>query len=104
MNTCMFVYKAKNQYDGSLEKLKLRIVVGGYLQNKELVRDTWSSTASMKTLKYFLADSIKHKAAVHQFYFIGALLQEIFNNRVFVKLDSRYSEYLHHIQINLEEP
>ena len=31
---CMDVYKAKIQYDGSLDKLKLRIVVGGDLQNK----------------------------------------------------------------------
>ena len=34
---CMNVYKAKNQPNGSLDKLKLRIVVRGYLQNKELV-------------------------------------------------------------------
>ena len=31
---CMDVYKAKIQSDGSLDKLKLRIVVGGDLQNK----------------------------------------------------------------------
>ena len=30
----MDVYKAKIQYDGSLDKLKLRIVVRGDLQNK----------------------------------------------------------------------
>ena len=56
------VYKAKMQYDGILDKLKLRIVVRGYLQNKELVGDTWSPTASMRNLKYFLADAVKHKA------------------------------------------
>ena len=31
---CMDVYKSKIQPDGSLDKLKLRIVVRGYLQNK----------------------------------------------------------------------
>ena len=31
---CMDVYKAKIQYDGSLNKLKLRIVVRGHPQNK----------------------------------------------------------------------
>ena len=31
---CMDVYKAKIESDGSLDKLKLRIVVRGYLQNK----------------------------------------------------------------------
>ena len=59
---CMNVYKYKIQSDGSLDKLKLRIVVRGDLQNKEMVGDTWSSTDSMRTLKYFLADAAKHKA------------------------------------------
>ena len=47
----------------------------------------------MRTLKYFLADETKHKARVHQLDFIGAFLQEKVNNKVFVKLDSRYSDY-----------
>ena len=34
VTTCMDVYKAKIQSDGSLDKLKLRIVVRGDLQNK----------------------------------------------------------------------
>ena len=34
---CMDVYKVILQYDGSLDKLKLRIVVRVYLKNKELV-------------------------------------------------------------------
>ena len=41
VTTCMDVYKAKIQYDRSLDKLKLRIVVRGDLQNKEMVEDTW---------------------------------------------------------------
>ena len=38
---CMYVYKAKIQSDGSLDKLKLRIMVRGDLQNKESFGDTW---------------------------------------------------------------
>ena len=90
---CMDVYKAKIQYDGSLDKLKLRIAVRGDLHNKELVGDTWSPTASMRTLKYFLADSTKHKARVHQLDFVGSFLQANVKNRVFVNLDSRYPDY-----------
>ena len=89
----MDVYKGKNQSDGSLDKLKLRIVVGGDLQNKELVGDNWSSTASMRNLKYFLVDAAKHKSRVHQLDFIGAFLQAKVKNRVFVKLDIRYTYY-----------
>ena len=66
VNPCMDVHKAKIQYDRSLDKLKLRIVVRGDLKNKELVGDTWSPTASMRTYKYFLADATKQKARVHQ--------------------------------------
>ena len=68
---CMDMYKAKIQSDGSLDKIKLRIVVRGDLHNKELVGYTWSPIASMRTLKYFLADATKYKARVYQLYVIG---------------------------------
>ena len=83
---CMDVYKAKIQSDQSLDKLQLIIVVRGGFQNKEMVGDTWSPTASMRTFKYLLADAAKNKARVHQLDFIGALLQAKVKNRVFVKL------------------
>ena len=89
----MDFYKAKTQSDQSLDKLKLRIVVRGDLLNKEFVGDTWSITSSMRTLKYFLVDAVKHKEIVHQLDFIVAFLQAKFNNRLFVKLDSRYADY-----------
>ena len=40
----MDLYKEKIQSDGSLDKLKLRIVVRRDLKNKEMIRDTWSPT------------------------------------------------------------
>ena len=76
-----------------MDKLKLRIVVRGDFQNREMVGDTWSPTASMRNLKYFLVDAAKNKARVHQLYFIGAFLQAKVKNRVFVKLDMRYAAY-----------
>ena len=36
VNPCMYVYKANVQSDGSIDKLKLRIVVRGDLQYKEM--------------------------------------------------------------------
>ena len=89
----MDVYKDKIQSDGSLDKLKLIIVVIGDLQNKGFVGDTWSPTAFMRNLKYFLADTAKHKARVHQLDFIGAFLQAKVKNIVFVKLGIRYTYY-----------
>ena len=68
-------------------------MVGGYLQNNYLIGDNWSQTASMIPLKYFLVEYVKHKARVHQLYFIGEFLQEKCKNRVLLKLDSRYADY-----------
>ena len=93
VNPCMDVYKAKIQSGESLDKLKLRMLVRGDLQNKELVGDTGLPTASMRTLKYFPADETKHKARVHQLDSIGAFLKAKVNNRVFVKLDISYTDY-----------
>ena len=89
---CMDVYRKKIQSDESLNKLKLRIVVRGDLQNKELVGDTWSPTDFMRTFKYLLADATKHKAILNQLDFIGEFLQAKLKNRLFVKLDNRYTD------------
>ena len=40
-----------------------------------------------------MADAAKHKARVHQLYFIGAFFQAKGKNRVFVKFDRIYADY-----------
>ena len=65
MTPCIDVYKEKNQSDGSLDKLKFRIVVRGDMQNNQLVGYNLSPTASMRTFKWLLADKVKKKAIVH---------------------------------------
>ena len=72
----MDFYKANIQYDGSLDKLKLIIVVRGDPHNKGLIGDTWSQTSSMRALKYFLIDAVNKNSRVHQLDFIGSFLQE----------------------------
>ena len=73
--------------------MKLVICFRGDLHNKDLIGYTWSQPASVRTLKYLLADDVNHKARLNQLDFIGAFLQAKFNNIVFVKLDSRYADY-----------
>ena len=68
-------------------------MVRGDLKNQELVGDTWSPTASMRILKYFLEDATKHKTRVNKLCFIVAFLKEKVKNRVFVNLDIRYTDY-----------
>ena len=103
MTPCLDAYKYKIRSYRVLDKLKLMIVVRVDLQSKELVGDTWSSTVSMRNLNFFLAYTAKHRARVHQLDFIGAFLQTKFKNKLFVKLDSRYADYLQNIKITLEE-
>ena len=100
---CMYVYKAMIQSDGSLDKLKLRIVVRADLHNKDMIGDTWSPTASMRTLKYFLADEAKHKARVHQLDFIGAFLQANVKDRVLLSWTKDMKLILQNIQNTLED-
>ena len=40
-----------------------------------------------------MADAVKHKAIVYHLDFIGSFLQAKVNNRVFVKLHSKYADY-----------
>ena len=72
---CMDVYKENTQYIVSLDKSKLIIMVREYIQNKDLIEDTYSPKSSMRNLKYFLADAVKNKEIVHQLNFIGAFLK-----------------------------
>ena len=44
LNPCMYVYNEKIQSDGSLDKLKFKILLRGYLQNKYMIGYTWSPT------------------------------------------------------------
>ena len=71
---CTDVYKEKVQSDGSLDKLKLIIVVRGDLQNKETIGETWYPTTPTRNVKYFLAYSTNNKAISHELDFIGAFL------------------------------
>ena len=76
-------------------------MVRGDLQNKDLIGDIWFPTASMRTLKYFFVDAVKHKERVHKLFFIGELLQEKAKNRVFTKLYSRYVDFFQNTQTTL---
>ena len=57
----MDVHRSKIQSYGSLDKLKLRIVVRGDIQNKEIIGETWSTPSSISTLKCFILDASKQK-------------------------------------------
>ena len=61
---CMSVYKAKIQSHGIIYKLKLINVVRGDFNKYEMIRDTCSPTASIRTLNYFLLVTSNNKTRV----------------------------------------
>jgi hypothetical protein len=70
----MEIFKVKVRKDGSLDKLKCRLVVRGDLHDKNITEDKWSPTASFRSLKMFLAHASRIKAQVKQLDFVGAFL------------------------------
>jgi hypothetical protein len=57
----METFKVKIKSDGSLDKLKTRLVVRGNLQDKNITEDKWSPSALFRCLKMFLAHAAKLK-------------------------------------------
>ena len=57
----------------------------------------------MRTLKYFLADSAKNKARVHQLDSIGAFLQAKVKNRVLLSWKLGIHIIFRNMQSTLEE-
>jgi hypothetical protein len=54
----MEVFKGKVKSDGSLDKLKTRLVVHRDLQNGTINKDKWSPMASFCSLKMILAHAV----------------------------------------------
>ncbi len=82
----METFKVKIRSGGTLDKLKTRLVVRGDLQSKSLDEDTWSPTASFRSLKMFLAHASRLKVRDKQLDFIGAFLQANVRARIFVQI------------------
>ena len=84
--------KAKlNSYSG-LDKLKARICFRGDMQEKNQM-NLWSPTASIRLLKCFLADAIKHGSTIYQLGFIQAFIQTDTQRRILVTLDKEYKNF-----------
>jgi hypothetical protein len=83
--------KVKIKSDGSLDKLKCRIVVRGHLQDTTM-EDSWSPTAPFRSLKISLPDAARNRCRVHQLDFVGAFLQANVRGRIFVILPKVYGD------------
>jgi hypothetical protein len=55
----METFKVTMKSDGSLDKLKTRLVVRGDIQDKNISEDKWSPTASFRALKMFFTHACR---------------------------------------------
>jgi hypothetical protein len=87
------VFKAKQTQDGKLEKLKVREVARGDLEQHDEDEDTWSPGTSSCGVRMFLAQVAKSGRTPKQADFIGAYLQARVRGHHFVRLSSELGKY-----------
>eukprot|EP00253_Pinus_taeda_P031834 PITA_31834 len=81
---CKWLYKPKINVDGSIEKLKARLVVKGYSQQEGIDFDeTFSLVAKLNTIRMLISLATKHKWQLHQLdvksaFLNGDLKEEIY--------------------------
>ena len=81
-----WIFKKKYKSDGSIEKYKARLVVGGHRQKKGVdFFDTYSSVANISTIRALIALASIHNLIVHQMDVKTAFLNGDLNEEIYMK-------------------
>jgi hypothetical protein len=83
--------KFKIKSDGSLDKLKCRIMVRGDMQDTA-TDDTWLPTAPFRSHKKYLADAARNRCRVNQLDLVEAFLPANVRGRISVSLPKVYGD------------
>jgi hypothetical protein len=79
--------------DGSIEKLKARIVLrGDLMRDNVLIPDTWCPIAGFCSLKIYLAMAARMKQRVYQLDYVAAFLQADVIGRKFTILPADWKD------------